>query len=65
MHAKHQALPACRRLPKLVAAFVMIALLFPAIRALSQTPPQQIYVGVNFIKVHPGKQEQYRQLVEK
>jgi hypothetical protein len=37
----------------------------PAVRALSQTPSQQIYVGVNFIKVHPGKQEQFRQLVEK
>jgi hypothetical protein len=65
MYAKHQALPARRHLPKLVAAFVMIALLLPAIRAFSQTPPQQIYVGVNFIKIHPGKQEQYRQLVEK
>jgi hypothetical protein len=65
MYTKHQALPARSGLPKLVAAFVMIALLLPAIRALSQTPPQQIYVGVNFIKVHPGKQEQYRQLVEK
>jgi hypothetical protein len=65
MYTKRQALPARRRLPKLVAAFVMIALLLPAIRALSQTAPQQIYVGVNFIKVHPGKQEQYRQLVEK
>jgi hypothetical protein len=65
MYTKHQALCTRRRLPKLVAAFVMIALLLPAIRALSQTPPQQIYVGVNFIKVHPGKQEQYRQLVEK
>jgi hypothetical protein len=65
MYTKHQALPARRRLPKLVAAFVIIALLLPAITALSQTPPQQIYVGVNFIKVHPGKQEQYRQLVEK
>jgi hypothetical protein len=65
MYTKHQALSACRRLPKLVAAFVIIALLLPAIRALSQTSPQQIYVGVNFIKVHPGKQEQYRQLVEK
>jgi hypothetical protein len=65
MYTKHQALPARRRLPKLVAAFVMIALLLPAIRTLAQTPPQQIYVGVNFIKIHPGKQEQYRQLVEK
>jgi hypothetical protein len=65
MYIKHQALRARRRLPKLVAAFIMIALLLPAIRALSQTPPQQMYVGVNFIKIHPGKQEQYRQLVEK
>jgi hypothetical protein len=65
MYAKNQALPARRRRPKLVAAFVIIALLLPVIRAVSQTPPQQIYVGVNFIKVHPGKQEQYRQLVEK
>jgi hypothetical protein len=65
MYTKHQALRARRRLPKLVAAFVIIALLLPASRALSQTPPQQIYVGVNFIKVHPGKQEQFRQLVEK
>jgi hypothetical protein len=65
MYTKHQALPARRRLPKLVAAFIIIALLLPAIRGLSQTPSQQIYVGVNFIKVHPGKQEQFRQLVEK
>jgi hypothetical protein len=65
MYTKHQALRARRPLPKLVAAFVMIALLLPAFRGLSQTPPQQIYVGVSFIKIHPGKQEQYRQLVEK
>jgi len=65
MDTKHQAVPARRRLPKLVTAFVVIALLLPAIRGLSQTPPQQIYVGVNFIKLHPGKQEQFRQLVEK
>ena len=65
MYTKHQALRTSRRLPKLVAAFVIIALLLPAIWAHSQTPPQQIYVGVNFIKIHPGKQEQYRQLVEK
>ena len=65
MYAKHYALPARRRLPKLVVAFFMIALLLPAARALSQTTPPQIYVGVNFIKTHPGKQEQYRQLVEK
>lgn len=65
MYTKHQALPPRRRLPKLVAAFIMIALLLPAISAFSQTPPQQIFVGVNFIKTHPGKQEQYRQLVEK
>jgi hypothetical protein len=65
MYTKHQVLPVHNRLPKLVAAFVIIALLLPAIRALSQTPPQQIYVGINFIKVHPGKQEQFRQLVEK
>lgn len=65
MYTKHQTLPARRHLPKLVAAFVIIALLLPAIRALSQTPPQQIYVGVNFIKVHPGKQEQFQQVVEK
>jgi len=65
MYTKHQALSARGRLQKLVTAFVMIALLLPAIRALSQTPPQQIYVGVNFIKIHPGKQDQFRQLVEK
>jgi hypothetical protein len=65
MYTKRQALRARRHLPKLVAAFVIIALLLPVIRAVSQTPPQHIYVGVNFIKVHPGKQEQYRQLVEK
>lgn len=65
MYIKHQALRARRHLPKLVAAFVIIALLLPVTRAVSQTPPQQIYVGVNFIKVHPGKQAQYRQLVEK
>ena len=65
MYTKHQALPVRRRLLKLVVAFVMIALLLPAIRVLSQTPPPQVYVGVNFIKVHPGKQEQFRQLVEK
>lgn len=65
MYTKHQALPTHKRLLKLVAAFVMIALLLPAIRALSQTSPQQTYVGINFIKVHPGKQEQYRQLTEK
>jgi hypothetical protein len=65
MYTQHQALPVRRRLPKLVAVFVIIALLLPATGALSQTPPQQIYVGVNFIKVHPGKQEQFRQLVEK
>ncbi len=65
MYTKHQALRARRRLSKLVAAFVLIALLLLAVRGLSQTPPQHFYVGVNFIKVHPGKQEQYRQLVEK
>jgi hypothetical protein len=65
MYTKHQTLHTRRRLPKLVAAFVLIAFLLPAARALSQAQPQQIYVGVNFIKVHPGKQEQYRQLVEK
>jgi hypothetical protein len=65
MYTKHQALRARRRLSKLVAAFVILALLLPAISAFSQTPSQQIYVGVNFIKVHPGKQEQFRQLVEK
>ena len=65
MYTKHQALRTNRRLPKLIAAFIMIALLLPTLRALSQTPPQQVYVGVNFIKTHPGKQEQYRQLVEK
>jgi hypothetical protein len=67
MYTKHQTLPMRGRLPKLVAVFVIIALLLPAIRVLSQTQtaPQQMYVGVNFIKIHPGKQEQYRQLVEK
>lgn len=65
MYIKHEALRTSRRLPKLVASFVIIALLLPVIRAHAQTPPQQIYVGVNFIKVHPGKQDQYRQLVEK
>lgn len=65
MYAKHQALPERRRLSQLIAAFVMIALLLPAIRTVSQAPSQHIYVGVNFIKVHAGKQEQYRQLVEK
>lgn len=65
MYTTHQTLPASRRLPKLVVAFVMIALLLPFIRAHAQNPPQHIYVGVNFVKVHPGKQEQYRQLVEK
>ena len=65
MYTTPRALRARRRLPKLAAAFVMIALLLPAIRVFSQTPSQQIYVGVNFIKIHPGKQEQYRQLVEK
>jgi len=65
MYAKYHALPVRRRLSQLIAAFVMIALLLPALRAVSQTPPQQVYVGVNFIKVHQGRQEQYRQLVEK
>lgn len=65
MYTKLKARPVHRRLQKLIAAFVMIALLLPAIRVLSQTPPQHIYVGVNFVKVHTGKQEQYRQLVEK
>lgn len=65
MYTKLGTLSVSRRLPKLIAAFVMIALLLPAIKAFSQTPPQHIYVGVNFIKVHSGKQEQYRQLVEK
>jgi hypothetical protein len=65
MYTKRQTLRTRRRLPKLVAAFVLIAFLLPAVRGLSQAPPQQMYVGVNFIKVHPGKQEQYRQLVEK
>jgi len=65
MHTTLQTLRARTRLLKLVAAFVMIALLLPASRALSQAPSPQFYVGVNFIKVTPGKQEQYRQLVEK
>src|SRR5690349_20162553 len=65
MYTKRQVLPASGRLSKLVVAFLMIALLLPAVRVHSQTSSQQIYVGVKFIKVHSGKQDQYRQLVEK
>lgn len=42
MYIKHQALRARRHLSKLVAVFVMIALLLPATRALSQTPPPHL-----------------------
>jgi hypothetical protein len=50
---------------KIVVLSFMLAIMLPDNNSYAQANPQRVFVGVTFIKVRPGKQDQYQQLIEK
>lgn len=54
-----------QRVLKIVVVCFMLAMMLPDNNCAAQTNQQRTYVGVTFIKVRPGKQDQYQQLIEK
>ena len=63
MYCMNQTL--LQRVLKIVIVSFMLAMILPDNNCYAQTNPQRVFVGVTFIKVRPGKQDQYQQLIEK